>query len=63
MKKVEKVFQVLNGSLLPAGGSFEGLALFETRKQAEAWIDYLVHECSNDNEKFTIIERRLLRRV
>ena len=63
MKKIEKVFQVLNGSLLPAGGSFEDEAIFSSRSKAEEWINYLVNECGNNNEKFTIIERRLLRRV
>jgi hypothetical protein len=57
MKTVE-VFQVLNESGCPAGGSFEDLAIFETEKEAKRWIEYLQEEICI-KEDFTIIKRRL----
>ena len=36
-----KVYQVLNGSGNPASGEFDNMAIFESRKTARRWKDYL----------------------
>ena len=58
-QQVTTLFQVLNDSGYPAGDEYNKLAIFESLKDAEQWIEYLESLGPDDNLNPLIKEHKL----